>query len=73
MADMVDGERLRAIALDKMIAVFSVEELNALAAFYGSPVGQSIVTKFPVYMAEVMPVIQLELTQAARKLKDRSR
>jgi hypothetical protein len=73
MTDMVDGERLRAIALHKMIAVFSAEELNALAAFYGSPVGQSIVTKFPVYMAEVMPVIQLELTQAARKLQDRSR
>ncbi|HZA66921.1 MAG TPA: DUF2059 domain-containing protein [Geminicoccaceae bacterium] len=70
---VVDGEQLRLIALDKMTEVFSAEELNALADFYGSPVGQSIVTKFPVYMAEVMPLIQLELARALRKLKDRSR
>ncbi|MGH6905862.1 MAG: DUF2059 domain-containing protein [Geminicoccaceae bacterium] len=68
----VDDEQLRAIALDKMAAVFTVEELDALTAFYGSTVGQSIVTKFPVYMAEMLPVIELEVARAARSLKDRS-
>jgi hypothetical protein len=73
MEQAVNGEQLRLVALDKMVEVFSAEELNALATFYGSPVGQSIVTKFPVYMAEVMPLIQLELARAGRELKDRSR
>jgi hypothetical protein len=73
MAQVVDRRQLRTIALDKMTNVFSADELNALAAFYGSSVGQSIVTKFPVYMAEIMPAIQLELARAVREVKDRSR
>jgi hypothetical protein len=73
MEQVVDGKRLRLIALDQMIQVFSTEELDALAAFYGSPVGQSIVTKFPVYIAEVMPLIQLELARAVRELEDSGR
>lgn len=73
MEQVADGERLRLIALDKMTEVFSAEELDALAAFYGSPVGQSIVTKFPVYIAEVMPVIQLELARALREIEDHDR
>jgi hypothetical protein len=73
MRQVVDGRQLQAIALDKMAEVFTAEELDALAAFYGSPVGQTIVTKFPVYMAEVMPVIQRELARAVREVEDRSR
>jgi hypothetical protein len=65
----VDDEQLRAVALDKMAAVFTVEELDALTTFYGSTVGQSIVTKFPVYMAEMLPVIELEIARAAQRLR----
>jgi hypothetical protein len=73
MRQVVDRGQLRTIALDKMAEVFTAEELDALAAFYGSPVGQTIVTKFPVYMAEIMPVIQRELARAVREVEDRSR
>jgi hypothetical protein len=34
-----------------------------LAQFYGSPTGQSIMQKMPVYMAEVMPTIQNQIRQ----------
>jgi hypothetical protein len=73
MRQVVDGRQLQAIALDKMAEVFMARELDALAAFYGSPVGQKIVTKFPVYMAEIMPVIQRELARAVREVEDRGR
>jgi hypothetical protein len=73
MGQVVDGQQLRTIALDTMVEVFSAEELDALAAFYGSPVGQTIVTKFPVYIAKVMPAIELQLARAIRELKNRSR
>jgi hypothetical protein len=73
MRQVVDGQQLRTIALDTMVEVFSAEELDALATFYGSPVGQTIVTKFPVYIAKVMPAIELQLARAIRELKNRSR
>ena len=73
MRQVVDGRQLQTIALDKMAEVFTAGELDALAVFYGSPVGQSIVAKFPVYMAEIMPVIQRELARAVREVEDRSR
>lgn len=73
MLRVIDGQQLRSMVLEKMIEVFSADELDALATFYGSAVGQSVVAKFPVYMAEMMPLIQLELARAAGELKERSR
>jgi hypothetical protein len=73
MLRVIDGQQLRSRVLEKMIEVFSADELDALATFYGSAVGQSVVAKFPVYMAEMMPLIQLELARAAGELKERSR
>jgi hypothetical protein len=73
MRQVVSVERLRAAALDKMAEIFSTEELDALTAFYGSRLGQSIVVKFPLYMAEVLPAIQLEIARGIRDLRDRSR
>ena len=73
MLRVIDGQQLRSMVLEKMIEVFSADELDALATFYGSAVGQSVVAKFPVYMAEMMPLMQLELARAAGELKERSR
>lgn len=51
-----------------MVAVFSVGELKALAEFYESPTGQSIVGKLPAFgqiggkaVAELMPEMQKDL------------
>ena len=43
---------------------FTVGELNAMAAFYGSPEGKSAAKKFGPYMAGVMPQIQQEVKKA---------
>ncbi len=52
-------------ALNNMVKHFTVPELNALADFYGSPVGKSAMGKFGLYMADIMPVVTTELKRAA--------
>lgn len=71
MNDLVDAEGLRDIALDAMAKHFSIEELDALAAFYGSDVGQSILSKFGAYNAEVTPKVMQSVLQAAEDARIR--
>lgn len=46
------------ISLDGLVKHFTVDELNAMVAFYGSPEGRSFHKKFTPYMEEIMPRIQ---------------
>ena len=66
---LIDYEKMEKIVLDTMIKYFNTEELNALADFYGSPTGQSILKKFPQYGAEVSVVILNEVREAIKKMK----
>jgi hypothetical protein len=52
---------------DAMIKHFTTDELKALADFYGSPVGKSVMQKFGAYMAELMPTMQAEIVKAQAK------
>jgi hypothetical protein len=52
------------ITLDALVKYFTVDEINAMVAFYGSPLGKSAYKKFSLYMAEVMPQIQQEVKKA---------
>jgi len=52
------------IMLDSLVKNFTVAELNAMVAFYGSPEGQSAWKKFSPYMNEIMPPIQQEVRKA---------
>jgi hypothetical protein len=52
------------IMLASLVKNFTVAELNAMVAFYGSPEGQSAWKKFSPYMNEIMPPIQQEVRQA---------
>jgi hypothetical protein len=62
-------EVLESIALASMAKHFTLKELNALAAFYGSPEGRSAMKKFGAYMGDVMPVIQQELMRAQQQVE----
>jgi len=64
----VRPEVLEQAAMDSMVKVFTAEELNALADFFGSHIGQSAMSKFGLYMANVMPVIQQEMFRALQQL-----
>lgn len=65
MNELVDVETLRETALDAMTKHFTIEELNALADFYGTDVGQSILSKFGAYNAEVTPKVMQDVLNAA--------
>lgn len=49
---------------EAMVNVFTADEINALANFYGSKEGASVMKKYGMYMAQVMPVIQQEIQHA---------
>lgn len=67
MDQSINVPELEKITKRAMIKIFTADELNALADFYGSDVGQSAMKKFGIYMAEVMPSIQKELIQAGQQ------
>ena len=52
------------ITMEGLVKNFTVGELNAMTAFYGSPEGQSAAKKFGPYMAGIMPQIQQEVKKA---------
>ena len=63
--DSADLEKAATRIMEEgMTKNFTVGELNAMAAFYGSPEGKSAAKKFGPYMAGVMPQIQQEVKKA---------
>jgi hypothetical protein len=68
MHEAVRPEVLEQAAMASMVKVFTAEELNALADFFGSPIGRSAMGKFGIYVADVMPVIQQEMFRALQSV-----
>jgi hypothetical protein len=62
-------EKTYKICEDALVKNFTVGELNALTAFFGSPDGKSASKKFGVYMSEVMPKVQQEVRTAMAKVE----
>lgn len=70
MKKLVHTDRLENIARESMVKVFTADELNALADFYGSKEGASAMKKFGAYMALIAPSVQQEIQQAAKQLQE---
>jgi hypothetical protein len=62
-------EDLTAVAIEALVKNFSTDELNAMADFYGSAEGQSILAKYPTYLAEVMPAMLAEVKRAIAEIQ----
>jgi len=69
LAKVLSSEHLEEITLQAIVKHFTVKEIKALTAFYGSPEGRSISKKFTAYMADVMPAIQQEVNEALEELE----
>ncbi len=52
------------ITLDGLVKHFTLGELKAMLAFYGSPDGLSAAKKYGPFMGEIMPQIQAEVKKA---------
>ena len=64
MTAIVNEGRLRQYYMEQLTVTFTTAELNALADFYGSEEGQSIMRKFPEFMSVTMPYVQQEILRA---------
>ena len=69
MKASVHADALERISRESMVQVFTADELNALADFYGSANGASAMKKFGAYMGIIMPAVQQEVMQAMQKLE----
>ena len=56
-------------ARELLIQHFTAQEIEALVAFYESPIGQSILKKFPRYSAELQAILVARVISATKKLK----
>ena len=61
-------DKVYPICLEALVKHFTVGELNALTAFFGSPEGKAASKKFGVYMAEVIPKINQDVRTAMEKV-----
>ena len=64
MTKQLDLQKLNQVMIDSMVNRFTVKEINALADFYGSPEGRSVMKKFGLFMADVTPAIEAETRKA---------
>jgi hypothetical protein len=68
MGQMLNAQQLEARMREALVRVFSADELNAMAKFYGSPEGQSVRKKLALYMQEMTPLIQDAMRGAMTKM-----
>lgn len=69
---LVRSDVIERIGREAMVKTFTAEEMTALAEFYESPQGMSVMKKMPVYMAAVMPAIQQEIQKAMIEAQQKS-
>ena len=62
-------QRLRNFSINSMAEIFTLEELNAMAEFYGSPVGKSALKKMPRYMGLLGPFLLQESRRVVEALR----
>ena len=58
------------ITEDGLVKHFTPDEINAMAAFFGSPAGKSARDKFSVYMTEIMPQVNGEVKKVFAKMQE---
>jgi len=67
MTDYVDFDVLIDAMVGSLRRHFTAAEISAMADLYESPHGQSAMKKMGLYMADLMPVIQSEVSRAVHE------
>ena len=65
----IDYEKIDAVTIDGLVSVYTLDELKAMADFYGSDTGKSIEKKAPALQALVKPEVQKVLDAALMKIQ----
>ena len=66
-------EKTYQISETALIKHFTPDEINAMAAFFGSPAGKSARAKFSGYMREIMPQVNTEMKPIFTKLQEKAK
>jgi uncharacterized protein len=67
MTRLARRDSITGIAREGLARHFTVREIDALARFYGSPEGRSIMQKSGAYVADVVPAIQAEIVRVTQE------
>ena len=73
MRKLVPVDAMQAVTIETMSRHFTVEEIDAMTKFQGSPEGKAIMGKLGSYMGELMPQIQREVLRALDKAREEMR
>lgn len=63
----VQTQALERVARDALVRTFTVDELDALTAFYSSKGGASAMKKFGAYSSLIMPAVQDEIKRVVQQ------
>lgn len=66
LGEVLEPEYNRRVAVDVMVSTMELDELEALADFYGSPIGKRILMKMPRTMALAAEMMQCKALGAVR-------
>lgn len=70
MNEFVRIDVLEKASVDAMVKHLTAGEIKALADFYASPEGRSVMAKMPAYMNEITPVMMQEMSRAATAMQE---
>jgi len=67
MIKNLDLKKIEDIMGKAIVKNFTVKEIDAMAAYYGTPEGKSTMKKFGTYMADLMPELNKEVYKSMVK------
>ena len=70
---LMDRINLEELIIISLVKHFTVKEINAMTEFYGSPEGQSIIKKIPIYMKEIIPPMMSIIPEAIKSVEEKMR
>ena len=73
MRKLVPIDAMQAVTIETMSRHFTVEEIDAMTRFQGSPEGKAIMGKLGAYMGELMPQVQREVLRALEQAREEMR
>ena len=73
MRKLVPVDAMQAVTIETMSRHFTVDEIDAMTRFQGSPEGRAIMGKLGAYMGELMPQVQREVLRALEQAREEMR
>ena len=73
MRKFVPVDAMEAVTIETMSRHFTVDEIDAMTRFQGSPEGKAIMGKLGAYMGELMPQVQREVLRALEQAREEMR